>query len=29
MPFSPTLERALVPQAAAVAQACEQLVREG
>jgi pyruvate/2-oxoglutarate/acetoin dehydrogenase E1 component len=29
MPFSPTLERALMPHAAAVAQACEQLVREG
>jgi pyruvate/2-oxoglutarate/acetoin dehydrogenase E1 component len=29
MPFSPTLERALMPDAAAVAQACEQLVREG
>jgi pyruvate/2-oxoglutarate/acetoin dehydrogenase E1 component len=29
MPFSPTLERALMPHAEAVAQACEQLVREG
>jgi pyruvate/2-oxoglutarate/acetoin dehydrogenase E1 component len=29
MPFSPTLERALMPHAAAVARACEQLVREG
>ncbi|HEY6760240.1 MAG TPA: alpha-ketoacid dehydrogenase subunit beta [Baekduia sp.] len=29
MPFSPSLEQALLPQAAAVAAACDQLVREG
>jgi pyruvate/2-oxoglutarate/acetoin dehydrogenase E1 component len=29
MPFSPALERALMPHAAGLAQACEQLVREG
>jgi pyruvate/2-oxoglutarate/acetoin dehydrogenase E1 component len=29
MPFSPSLEQVLVPRAAAVARACEQLVREG
>jgi pyruvate/2-oxoglutarate/acetoin dehydrogenase E1 component len=29
MPFSPDLERAIMPQAGAIGAACEQLVREG
>jgi pyruvate/2-oxoglutarate/acetoin dehydrogenase E1 component len=29
MPFSPTLERALMPSASRIAKACEQLVQEG
>jgi pyruvate/2-oxoglutarate/acetoin dehydrogenase E1 component len=29
MPFSPDLERAIIPQAGAIGAACEQLVREG